>query len=1738
MDLFSKCKELYEKIRYSEYGIPVDGVIKPAPSAEYFVKNYHFLKPEEFEKYKGGICWDYVEYERKFLEVNDIDFNQYYIITNTPPNYDTHTFITVKDGDDLIYIESSFKRVEHIIDGVQKFKTLEDIVKLITTNMWYCNDNDKHFDEFKYDVCKFKGHPQYGCTCEEYMKWMDDNSDIVIQDVSINPKKVNEDELTVEEFSVNKIDTKFTKFVCESVNDPEEYDETLHDHIDDEDDVYNESWVDSVDSELIMESQKRRDSYLKKIKYDPKTQTVDTGILDTKTGKNIRIKIKFDSSDPIGAYYQSARSKINEFKTENGYDLNKFLDNVYINMPKDIFNKKKNAGLTVFYHEIGHFLFDLVRYFRDHLNPSDVERLMKWDAEVEKYTASLNEDMVDNLNNHDIDAEEMMADLNATSKVSRHSYDHVHKKSLDQNKNIKGLKKQEKILNSKIEQAKANKDSKQLMKLLNEKDVIDTQNAALREDATSIKARLKANEELTKNLNEPIKEYAIQESWTDFKNGVHPASNLMFHVSLKNDMDGKTITPQLPSYITDGGELDDNYQEDTKTKRLCVSPSIEGCLIAILNYKKIREHVGDKFYVYTPEKPFSQYKHKTNKEIVKDKLVFDANITKEAWILEPCKLKLYGIIKLKKVKDLKKKPTVEKGIKMNTIKLDYEWIMTPKASGKFNKVIGDSPNDESDKKEKPINEYAVPGSFYHDIKPHLGGVYALVEDDSYRSHFCHIDFQGHDNKYLGWNEPTGSELILKTQEVIKSEKWEFHKSETDTVIPEYTHIFTYAQQILPIIRLDKIKDRLNELLAPHCPLTVHDPNSDTDIEYVCIQPQQYEVIDKKQTSYVYDTAYKEMFENHIVYLPIVDNLGMFEVKHTTHVAGTYDDNLFFEELFYGPTISYKLFDAFKDLNSVTLYDISDINAWDFACGYEDHYDEDGERIEPGDPKHPSNKQVNESSNILVSNEEFFEEFVSSKQRNREKKFLKERNFVPDKDNSNKGWIDSDFKDKDGKPKRIRFEINNESAIAATNGEDKIQMTRKALRTHPGISSADFKHEEGHMFAKQKYKEWAKSHPKPDDMSLEDHMNEFYKSGEFKDFFGRIAKDLEKAAEKGMTEHGKNLEEYFADAFALANSLNESMDIKSIRTMGSRVNSNKEYNKLLNRFNENIDNIIDHLAKSMISMTSNDTKWVLDCPENIRNNEHFKKLRKAISDCQLYKKLIQTEEWSKEMDRRIINLINSSLHDQKSIEAKAKLKRNKEEMMAKIKKQDEKIQSMKAELKIKKKFVEDCKKDIHHLYKASAAANSDLTKMQKEIIDDVKKSQTVLNNEIEFRTKMLEKLSKDEKNQLKINESTNVIVPNDEFFMEASKNPDVKARKRTVNNLRRLGVDRAHEVDDKKLEKGVDINITDSYGNKHKTTLTSKDDDINSYLSSKNIINITPKTMSSNKFDATFNHEAGHAEQNKRIGFDKIDENDYTTSNTDEYPIKCAKLFLQKNKDKMNSHDAQWTELHADFLSCKKSGFGKMIKDIYSLKKSKKQVEDSIDECIKNSEQERKHLANEFLKYTNEEGNELVASEKDVEKCIKAYEQVRDRLEHYYDTLAKRNKTVFKKWLDSSLSEDYRNKARKLMRKIDDIQFDISEKLDDLSDFKHNGISIKNVKKFKSEIEMEIDFCNRRLKDLKAAVTTYDYRAKFIEDMYWIHKGHPGRCSIKYPPMSAEDKKYMQEADCILVSNDEFFNLIE
>lgn len=177
-----------------------------------------------------------------------------------------------------------------------------------------------------------------------------------------------------------------------------------------------------------------------------------------------------------------------------------------------------------------------------------------------------------------------------------------------------------------------------------------------------------------KNELDFINQQTIQEGyWQDIKNGVNPKSKkVWFHVSFDDKLDEKgPMVPRIPTWLeevkkdgyttSDGKKTHDLEEvmrdtgryENYTTPRVCFSPSIEGALNSIINMWKLKnkDFPGKQLYVYIPEKPISQYKHKTNKELVRDKEVFDAGTTGESWILEPVKVKFYGSIKIDKVKD-------------------------------------------------------------------------------------------------------------------------------------------------------------------------------------------------------------------------------------------------------------------------------------------------------------------------------------------------------------------------------------------------------------------------------------------------------------------------------------------------------------------------------------------------------------------------------------------------------------------------------------------------------------------------------------------------------------------------------------------------------------------------------------------------------------------------------------------------------------------------------------------------------------------------------------------------------------------------------------------------------------------------------------------------------------------------------------------------------------------------------
>ena len=195
-------------------------------------------------------------------------------------------------------------------------------------------------------------------------------------------------------------------------------------------------------------------------------------------------------------------------------------------------------------------------------------------------------------------------------------------------------------------------------------------------------------------LIDPTRKHIQEGVIQNIKNKTSPfEKNLVYHISPEGHLDGQVFKPRVPEYL-DKYDPSKTEFEDVETPRVCFSPSIEGCLNAIIvnigrwkTANKLRD-----WYVYIPEKPLKEYKYRTNKQLVDEKKVYDANITKEIWIEEPVRLKQYGIIRIDSVTDKSRKKAVPTTLgeakKRNVYDFKWHWLVKPK-------VLKDVPYDYS-----------------------------------------------------------------------------------------------------------------------------------------------------------------------------------------------------------------------------------------------------------------------------------------------------------------------------------------------------------------------------------------------------------------------------------------------------------------------------------------------------------------------------------------------------------------------------------------------------------------------------------------------------------------------------------------------------------------------------------------------------------------------------------------------------------------------------------------------------------------------------------------------------------------------------------------------------------------------------------------------------------------------------------------------------------------------------------
>lgn len=161
-----------------------------------------------------------------------------------------------------------------------------------------------------------------------------------------------------------------------------------------------------------MESQANRNKVLERLDYDPKTQTIDTGI-KKKNGEPIRIRIEIIHGKENGKFMPDDEDE----------NVDEFIQYSYIKINKKILNMNNNAPMGVIYHEIGHFADMLVKKYSEDIDVSTVNLVKK----INKYADKNVEKIADSgikLNEHDGNKVEVVADTYSTNKTSKHTHDY------------------------------------------------------------------------------------------------------------------------------------------------------------------------------------------------------------------------------------------------------------------------------------------------------------------------------------------------------------------------------------------------------------------------------------------------------------------------------------------------------------------------------------------------------------------------------------------------------------------------------------------------------------------------------------------------------------------------------------------------------------------------------------------------------------------------------------------------------------------------------------------------------------------------------------------------------------------------------------------------------------------------------------------------------------------------------------------------------------------------------------------------------------------------------------------------------------------------------------------------------------------------------------------------------------------------------------------------------------------
>lgn len=171
VDTMRKIIDLNSRLNGYEYGFISRDRKHRHINTENF-EGYQVLKPEEFEKYKIGVCWDYAIYEAWWFKKNlpDVEYHTWFIVYGNDDDCPTHTFLTFNFNGKWYWFESSYHKHQGIWESESEENILQNVLQYMNKDDYLERDLSRYPAYIvKYDAL----NPQLNhLSCSQFMKYM------------------------------------------------------------------------------------------------------------------------------------------------------------------------------------------------------------------------------------------------------------------------------------------------------------------------------------------------------------------------------------------------------------------------------------------------------------------------------------------------------------------------------------------------------------------------------------------------------------------------------------------------------------------------------------------------------------------------------------------------------------------------------------------------------------------------------------------------------------------------------------------------------------------------------------------------------------------------------------------------------------------------------------------------------------------------------------------------------------------------------------------------------------------------------------------------------------------------------------------------------------------------------------------------------------------------------------------------------------------------------------------------------------------------------------------------------------------------------------------------------------------------------------------------------------------------------------------------------------------------------